>query len=62
MRNNCPIGLINAYEDEIKEVPDIPENKDVVIGVAPGYPDQNSPVNNFKSPGEGLENFVRWIE
>jgi nitroreductase len=60
--NTCPIGLINAYEDEIKEVLDIPENKDVVIGIALGYPDQNSPVNNFKSPREGLENFVRWVE
>ncbi len=58
----CPIGLINAYEDEIKEVLDIPENKDVVIGVALGYADPDSPVNRFKTPREGLDSFVRWIE
>ncbi len=60
--NTCPIGLINAYEDEIKEVLDIPDNKDVVIGIALGYPDPDSPVNRFKSPREGIESFVRWVE
>jgi len=58
----CPIGLINAYADDIKEMLDIPDNKDVVIGVALGHPDQTSPVNHFKTPREGLENFVKWID
>lgn len=58
----CPIGLINAYEDDIKEVLSIPDNKDVVIGVALGHPDLNSPVNRFKTPREGLESFVKWID
>jgi nitroreductase len=58
----CPIGLITAYEDEIKEVLNIPENKIVVIGTALGYPDQQSPINRFKSYREELEKFVRWIE
>ncbi len=58
----CPIGLITAYEDEIKEVLNIPENKNVVIGIALGYPDQESPINRFKSSREDLKNFVRWIE
>ena len=58
----CPVGLITAYEDEIKDVLGIPENKIVVIGIALGYPDQESPINRFKSYREELENFVRWIE
>jgi nitroreductase len=58
----CPIGLITAYEDEIKDTLNIPENKMVVIGIALGYPDQESPINRFKSYREGLEKFVRWIE
>jgi nitroreductase len=58
----CPIGLINAYEDDIKEVLSIPDNKDVVIGVALGHPDLNSPVNRFKTPRESLESFVKWID
>ncbi len=58
----CPIGLIVAYEDEIKDLLNIPENKMVVIGVALGYPDLESPINRFKSPREDIENFIRWID
>ncbi len=58
----CPIGLITAYEDEIKDLLNIPDNKMVVIGMALGYPDWESPVNRFKSPREDLQNLVRWIE
>jgi nitroreductase len=57
----CPIGLITAYEDEIKDVLNIPENKMVVIGIALGYPDWESPINRFKSFRDSLEKFVRWI-
>ncbi len=58
----CPIGLILAYQDEIKDLLNIPENKNVAIGVALGYPDPNVPVNRFKSPRDDLKKFVRWIE
>lgn len=58
----CPIGLITAYEDEIKELLNIPENKMVVIGVALGYSDMKSPINRFKSPREDLGKLIRWIE
>ncbi len=58
----CPVGLINAYEDDIKETLDIPDNKEVVIGVALGHPDWDSPVNRFKTPREGLDSFVKWID
>jgi nitroreductase len=58
----CPIGLIAAYEDEIKDLLNIPENKNVVIGVALGYADWNVPINRFKSQRDNLEEFVRWID
>jgi len=58
----CPIGLINAYEDDIKELLNIPDNKDVVIGIALGYPDWDSPLNNFKTPRDSLDNFIKWID
>jgi len=58
----CPIGLIVAYEDEIKDLLNIPENKKVVIGVALGYADWNVPINRFKSQRDHLEKFIRWID
>ena len=58
----CPIGLITAYEDEVKDVLNIPESKNVVVGVALGYPDWESPINRFKAPKDNLEKMIRWIE
>jgi nitroreductase len=58
----CPVGLITAYEDEIKDLLNIPENKNVVIGVALGYADWDVPINRFKSQRDPLEKFIRWIE
>lgn len=58
----CTIGLISAYEDEIKELLNIPENKDVVIGIALGYPDLESPANEFRTPRDSLDSFVRWFD
>jgi nitroreductase len=58
----CPIGLITAYGDEIKDVLSIHENKEVVVGIALGYPDKESPINRFRSPRDGMEKVTRWIE
>lgn len=60
--HTCPIGLITAYEDDVKEALDIPEDKDVVISVALGYPDWDSPINRFRSSKETPDTFVRWVE
>ncbi len=57
----CPIGLITAYEDEIKDLLNIPENKNVIIGIALGYPDWENPVSRYKSPRENLDKLVRWM-
>jgi len=51
-----------AYEDEIKDLLNIPENKNVAIGVALGYPDPEVPINRFKSQRDDFNKFVRWIE
>jgi nitroreductase len=58
----CPIGLITAYGDEIKDELDIADSKDVIIGIAVGYPDQDAPINRFKSARETLGTLMRWIE
>lgn len=58
----CPIGLITAYEDEVKDALNIPESKNVVVGVALGCPDWESPINRFKAPKDSLDKMIRWIE
>ena len=58
----CPIGLITAYEDEVKDLLNVPETKRLVVGIALGYPDPQNPINRFKSFRDELEKSVRWIE
>jgi nitroreductase len=60
--STCPIGLITAYSEEIKDELGIPDNKSVVIGAALGVPDWDAPVNRFKSTRDPLDRFVRWID
>ncbi|MGC8657974.1 MAG: nitroreductase [Desulfomonilaceae bacterium] len=57
----CPIGLVRAYEDEIKDVLNIPDSKSLVISVAIGYKDPDAPINSFRSERASLEEFTRWI-
>ena len=59
---SCPIGLITAFDDEIKEMLNIPEEKRVVIGIAVGYGDPDAPVNQSRSARAPLGELVKWRE
>ncbi|MCD4717298.1 MAG: nitroreductase [Desulfobacterales bacterium] len=41
----CPIGLITAFDDAIREELNISEEKQVVVGMAVGYGDPDDPIN-----------------
>ena len=58
----CPIGLITAYAADIADVLSIPENKEVVLGIALGYADESSPVNNFKTSRADRSEILYWYE
>lgn len=58
----CPIGLITAFDEEIREQLNLPEEKRVVIGIALGYPDLRSPLNQARSERAPLEEMVKWRE
>ncbi|MCP4665630.1 MAG: nitroreductase [Deltaproteobacteria bacterium] len=56
----CPIGLITAFDDDIKEELSIAEEKEVVIGMALGYRDTDAPINQPRSERAPLDDVVRW--
>lgn len=56
----CPIGLVCAYEETIKEVLNIREQFKVALSIAVGYADEASPINRLKTERDGLDSFVRW--
>jgi nitroreductase len=58
----CPIGLITAFDDDIKEELSIPEEKQVVIGMAVGYRDPDASINKPRSERVPLEDVVKWRE
>lgn len=58
----CPVGLVKAYEDEIKDLLNVSPNKNLAIGVALGYPDWDIPITHFKSQRDNLEKMLKWVE
>jgi nitroreductase len=58
----CPIGLISAYAQDIAAALDIAPNKEVILGIALGYADPQSPINQFKTGRENLDAYLRWYE
>lgn len=60
--STCPIGLITDYGEEIKEVLNIPEGKEVLLAIALGYADDTAPENNFKLDREPLKEILTWYE
>jgi nitroreductase len=56
----CPIGLITAFDDDIKEFLNIPETRKVVVGIAIGYEQPDAPVNKTKSERVALQDVVKW--
>ena len=56
----CPIGLITSYEDVIREAL-ATEGKRVIVGVALGYPDPESPINLVRTDREELEEFATFL-
>lgn len=57
----CPIGLITAYEEEIKDLLNIPEEKQILLGIALGYADPSAPINGVKSNRDDMGSMIRWI-
>ena len=58
----CPIGIITAFEEEIQEYLNLPEDKHVVLGIALGYADPEHPLNRARSERAPQSELVRWRE
>jgi nitroreductase len=57
----CAIGFALLYDDLIKSELQISEDFDIALIIALGYPDEASPINEFRSPRDALEDVIRWI-
>jgi len=50
-----------TYPQIIRRIFNVPENRRIIIGTALGWPDNNSPVNNFERKRDPVDMFVRWV-
>jgi nitroreductase len=60
--STCPIGLVTAYEDEIRDALNIPEDKEVLLVIALGYADEQASINHMKTHRTALSEILRWYE
>jgi hypothetical protein len=44
----------------LRKALDVPASKLFVIGIAVGYPDDQDPINHFRSERESLDKVVGW--
>ena len=58
----CAISMGVLYQDEIKNILGLEERKNLVLGVALGYPAEDSPINEFRSQRAPLDEVCRWLE
>lgn len=57
----CWLGYPLVDSDLIQQVLEIPEQERISAVVALGYPDPDSPANEYRSPRDELGAFVRWV-
>ena len=54
----CVLGAVANYPDVVRKHLNITENKNIVIGIALGYPDKENPAYRFKSARD--EDVISW--
>ena len=49
-----------GYPELLREILSIPQDRLIIIGAALGYPDKDSPINNFERGRAPLTEFVKF--
>jgi nitroreductase len=57
----CWLTTAIICEDDIKPHLGLADNRQLVAGVALGYPDETSPLNRFERPRASLEEITTWL-
>lgn len=60
--STCPIGLILAYREDIAQALNLPEQKELLLGIALGYADESARANAFRTSRADLTELATWYE
>jgi nitroreductase len=58
----CLLAAAVRYPAEIRKIAAIPDDQKIIVGIALGYPDFSSPLNNFERERAKLAEIVHWAE
>ncbi|MFC1932141.1 nitroreductase [Chloroflexota bacterium] len=56
----CLQAQLARYPDAVREFLEIPETKQLVLGISIGYPDLEAKLNSYHSEKIGLDVFTKW--
>lgn len=57
----CILAASVTYPELLRELVNIPDDKSIVMGIALGYPDWDSPANKFERVRADLDELVNWV-
>lgn len=57
----CIMAAAIGYPELLRSIASIPDELRIVVGIALGYPDEASPVNNFKRVRADMSDLVTWV-
>lgn len=57
----CLLAASISYPEISRKLFSIPDTKNIVCGIALGWPDSEAPENNFERSREGVNEFLRWV-
>lgn len=57
----CLLAAAARYPDGIREITPILADKRIIVGIALGYPDMNSPINHIDRQRAEVGEFVHWL-
>jgi len=57
---SCIMAVAIGYPELLREILFIPQDRLIIIGAALGYPDKDSPINNFERTRAPLTEFVKF--
>jgi nitroreductase len=56
----CPIGIAVSFGEEIKEMLNMPDSKEIIASIAVGWPDPDARINQARSAREEQNKIVKW--
>jgi nitroreductase len=58
----CFLAVSVLFPEVIRKYTGIPDTDRILMGMAIGHPDEDAPINRFRSEREPVESMVRWVD